>query len=103
MAVSTVHTWRANPGKAAAFMAGVVQAKKIHERLGGRVRVVQTVLGGQPMSIGYVTAFDDMNAYAAFTAALEADKEWQEFWLGALTEATAELLGSSLVADIPGI
>lgn len=103
MAVATVHMWSANPGQGAAFMASVVAAKKIHERLGGQVRVLQSVLGGQPMGVSYVTSFADMAAYAAFTAALEGDKEWQEMWAGAMANPSAVLLSSSLMADVPGI
>ena len=51
MTVRSVSIWRARDGKLAEFMGNVAQAKKIHERLGGKVRVSQTLFGGQPATV----------------------------------------------------
>ena len=54
MAVASIATWRPRDGKLAEFMANVTTAKKIHERLGGKVRVWQSQFGPQTMTLGYV-------------------------------------------------
>ncbi len=43
MAVATVSIWRPNPGRFQDFLGAVTQARKIHERLGGKVRVEPTL------------------------------------------------------------
>lgn len=80
MAVATVTRFQINPGKGPDFMALVVEAKRIHERLGGKVRVWNaTIAGPDSGTVSYVIEYTDMAAYASFTEKLTADAEWQKF------------------------
>jgi NIPSNAP len=103
MTVASVATWRPRDGKLAEFMANVSQAKKIHERLGGSVRIWQTMFGAEMMTLGYVIEFKDMAAFAAFNAKLDGDSEWQEFWIGALAQPSADFLANSLVVEVDNL
>jgi hypothetical protein len=79
MAVVTVHTWRIRPGRLQEVLTNVSEARKIHERLGSRVRTWQTALGGEANSVVYVIEHESMSAYGAFTDKLMADNGWQSF------------------------
>lgn len=103
MAVASISTWRPRDGKLNAFMENITQAKKIHERLGGKVRVWQTLFGGQTMTLGYVIEHNDMAEFAKFSDKMAADTEWQEFWMNALANPSADFLQNSLVQEVPGI
>ena len=84
-------------------MGNVAQAKKIHERLGGKVRVSQTLFGGQPATVVYVIEHQDMTAFAKFTDNLNTDTGWQEFWMSALANPSGDWLQNSLLQEIPGL
>ncbi len=101
MAVLNVVTWRPKDGRAAEFLGQVAEAKKMHERLGARVRVLQAGAGPNPFTVTYVTEHADGKAYGEFLDKLLADPEYQNFWAKALTDPTAEPLQSSLLSDMP--
>jgi hypothetical protein len=101
MAVITVNVWRPKDGRAAEFVAQLSQAKKIHERLGGTVRILQLTSGPNPFSINYAVEHADGAAFGTFIDKLGADAEWQEFWAKALVDPTADPIGSSVLTDMP--
>ncbi len=101
-AVAQVASWRPRDGHLQEFMANVATARKIHERLGAKVRVWQTLFGGQAMTIGYVIEHAGWEAFGKFGAKLEADPEWQEFWGKAALHPTGDLLQNSVVTEAPG-
>ncbi|SRR5579884_214228 len=105
MAVAHVVTWKVRPDRLGDFVAKAGHAKKIHERLGARVMVVQNAVGGEPGVVDYVTSFEDLTAWTQFANALQADTEWAEFWMSVLSDPnpTATNIGSRLVTEIPGI
>ncbi len=86
MAVAQVVQFRIVPGRNEEFAKNVAAGKKIHERLGGRVRVWTALIAGPNTGIvSYVIEHDDLAAFADFSAKLTADPEWVEF--------TAKVLG----------
>ncbi|MEP6659423.1 MAG: hypothetical protein ABJD24_05860 [Acidimicrobiales bacterium] len=95
--------WRPRDGKLGEFMGNAAEAKKIHERLGGKVRVSQTLFGGQPMTVVYVIEHQDMTAFAKFSDKMSADTEWQKFWTSAMASPSADFLQSSLLQEIDGL
>lgn len=101
-AVAQVAIWRARDGKVAEFFAKVATAKKIHDRLGARVRVWQTAIGGQPMSVAYVIEHASWAEFGKFGEKLEKDTEWQTFWAEALARPTADLIQNSVIVEPPG-
>ena len=101
MAVLHVITWQAKDGRAAEFLGKVAEAKKIHERLGAQVRVLQAGVGPNPFTVTYVTEHADGKAYGEFLDKELADADLQSFWAKALTDPTAEPLQSSLLTDVP--
>jgi hypothetical protein len=100
-AIASISVWR--PRKVEDFMARVATAKKIHERLGGKVRVWQSAFGGEPMTIGYVIEHASWKAFGEFGEKMEKDSEWQQFWADALAHPSADLLQSSVVAEARGL
>lgn len=102
-AVAQVAFWRARDGHLQEFLGNVASARKIHERLGAKVRVWQSTFGGQPMSLVYVIEHAGWEAFGKFGAKLESDAEWQNFWQKALANPTAELLQNSVISEAPGL
>ena len=100
MAVVAVASWRIIPGHGPQFAANVATAKKIHERLGARVRVLQSGPGPRPLTISYVTEFDDMVKYGEFSEKLSSDSEWQKFWTQAQVDPSGQLLEQTLAQDV---
>jgi hypothetical protein len=101
MAVATVNTFRPLPARAQDFLAACSEAKKIHERLGGRVRIWRSRIGGEPLAIGYVVEHDDLARFAEFSSKLESDQEWQALWARAGTDPSATMIQSSLIDEVP--
>ena len=103
MAVAQVARFRIVPGRNEEFIKNVAAAKKIHERLGGRVRVWTAVAAGPNTGIvSYFIEHDDLAAYADFAAKSAADPEWMEFAAKVLQRADPSglLQGASLVNEI---
>jgi hypothetical protein len=106
MAVTSLSLWAVRPGKAAEFAANIAQAKAIHTRLGGSVRVRQILFGGpSSQQFAYAIEVPDMTAFANFSDKLASDAEWQKFWtgIGAQPDPSATLVSQSLAQDVPGL
>lgn len=101
MAVALVTQFQVNPGRNLDFMALVSEAKKIHERVGAKVRVwTATIAGPNTGNVSYVIEHADMSAYAAFSDKLQADKDWQAFVVKAFNaNPTSRVLGSTLATE----
>jgi len=105
MTVVNTNVWKPSPGRMADFTAAVSVAKKIHERLGARVAVWQTAIGGAADTVAYTTEFDDMTGFGTFADKLQTDEEWQAFWTAATssTDAIATLVNTVLVTELEGL
>ena len=102
MAFINVVIWRPKDGRAAEFLGQVAEGKKMHERLGARVRVLQAGAGPNPFTVTYVTEHADGKAYGEFRRqASWQTRTYQSFWAKAQTDPTAEPLQSSLLSDVP--
>jgi hypothetical protein len=102
-AVATIATWRPRDGKLQDFIARVATAKKIHERLGAKVRVWQTAIGGEPFALGYVIEHESWTAFGKFGEKMEADSEWQTFWADATAHPSGDLIQNSVVTEARGL
>lgn len=103
MAVAQVFQFRIIQGKAQEFNANVAEAKKIQERLGGRVRVWQATMAGQNTRlVSYVVEHDNMAAFASFSDKIAADSEWTAFAAKTLLggNPTGNLLSAVLANEI---
>jgi len=92
--------WRAIHGKMEAFVGKVLESMPISERMGGRSRPMQSIVGAYPMSMMVATTFADMDAYGAYSDAANSDAEWQAFWAGAMSDPTADLLRTGLYVNM---
>ncbi len=99
-AVLNVAVWRPHNGKMQEFMANVATAKKIHERLGGKVRVRATQFGGVPMAVSYAIEHPSFAAFGAFGEKMSTDNEWVAFWGAALANPSAELVSNSVLNEL---
>lgn len=88
--------WRPLAGRGIDFMAKVGESMPIVRRLGGAPRAMQSAIGAHPMTTLVSTAFADLDAYGAYADAIAGDSEWQEFWIGATTDPTADLIRSGV-------
>jgi hypothetical protein len=102
-AVAMVSIWRPRDGRLQDFATNVAKAKKIQERLGGRVRVWQSSFGGQPLSFVYVIEVGSWKAFGEFGEKLQSDPEWQKFWTEAQAKPSADLLQNSVITEAPGL
>ena len=102
MAVATVTTFQIRPGRNQEFMAQVAEARKLHERLGGRVRVwLATFAGPNAGQAIYVIEHADLAAYAGFSQKMEADPGWQAFAAKVFSaDPTGALVGQSFVTEV---
>jgi hypothetical protein len=106
MAVATVVTWKVRTGRFADFMTPASEAKKILERVGGRVRAWQPIVGGEPGTVSFVVEHDDLAAYAEYSAKLQSDGEWQALiqkYVLANSDPTADIIRSALITEVPGL
>ncbi len=104
MAVLQTAAYRVRPGKAQQFMVDVATAKKIIERLGARVRVVNQIVGTNAPCTVFITETADWKAYGEFSAKIEADSEWQKFFAKAALDnpnPEADLIATGLSTDVP--
>jgi len=92
--------WQARPGRLADFMGKVIESFPHIERMGGRPRAMQSMIGAHPMTTLISTVFDDLDAYGAYADKLAGDAEWQAFWAGALSDPTAEILRSGVYVNM---
>ena len=79
MAVIQSTVFRVRPGGAQGFMANVATGKKILERLGAKVRVVNQLVGSNAPCTGVIVELADWKAYGEFSAKRDADSEWLAF------------------------
>jgi hypothetical protein len=102
VAVAQVIQFRINPGRNQEFNAQVAEAKKLQERLGGRVRVWQaTAAGPNTGLVSYVIEHPDLAAFAAFSDKLNADSQWQAFVAKVFTaNPSGTLISAALVNEI---
>lgn len=100
--VASVATWQPLEGKAQEFLAVAAKAKKIHERLGGKVRMWQSMFGGQPATFGYVIEHASWDDFGKFGAKMEKDGEWLTLVASAMSHPTARLVQNSLVSEAAG-
>ena len=86
--VLEVRLWKAIPGSSAQLMQNALEARGIHQKLGGQV-VVATDRQGR---LHYATAHKNWTGWAAFQKKLEASEEWSAFAqkIGAAPTATLE-------------
>ena len=104
MAVVQRATWKVRPGKTQEFLANVATAKKILERLGAKVRVLNEVVGTDAPCTLVVIESPDWKAFGERLEKMQTDSEWQGFFAkAALNNANpaADLIDTALSADAP--
>ena len=104
MAVVQRATWKVRPGKTQEFLANVATAKKILERLGAKVRVLNEVVGTDAPCTLVIIESPDWKAFGERLEKMQTDSEWQGFFAkAALNNANpaADLIDTALSADVP--
>ncbi len=100
MAVVSVLSWRPLLGRLPEFLGLCSEAKKIHERLGARIRTLQAGAGPRPGTITYILEFDDMIKLGEFVEKLNVDQEWQAFGAKLGSDPPVELVEQGLASDL---
>jgi hypothetical protein len=104
MAVVQRGTWKVRPGKMQEFLANAATAKKILERLGARVRVLNEVVGTNAPCVLVVIESPDWKAFGERLEKMQSDAEWQSFFAKAAANnpnPAADLIDTALSADVP--
>ena len=70
------------------------------ERLGGKVRVMQSLIGLHPLTMLVTTAFTDLDAYGTYADKTATDEQWLAYWMGVMADPTADLIRSGLYMNI---
>jgi len=86
------------------FLGNVATAKKILERLGARVRVLNQVVGINSPCVLVVIESPDWKAFGERLEKMQSDTEWQQFFASAVlnnSNPAAELIDTALSADVP--
>ncbi len=97
-------TWKPRPGKLQEFLGNVAQAKKILERLGARVRVMNQVVGTHSPCVLVIIESPDWKAFGERMEKMQTDQEWQAFFAKAgpnNPNPAADLVDTALSADVP--
>ena len=105
MSILQTTQWRVTPGRGADFIALAGEAKKIHERLGGRATLINwTNAGSSTGTFSYGLLFPDFATWGRFADAAAADAEWLAFSQKNLGTATpvAKLVSQGTASDQPG-
>jgi hypothetical protein len=97
-------TWKVRPGKTQEFLANVLTAKKILERLGARVRVMNQLVGANAPCTLVIIESPDWKAFGERLEKMQSDSEWQSFFATAVlnnANPAADLIDTALSADLP--
>lgn len=106
MATRQVVQWEPMPGRSADVVANMADARKIHERLGYRVRAWQTLAAGATgPRISYVLESDNIAAFFTTMEKLRNDAGWAAFAQRVLNSPTpsARQIASTVGTEIPGL
>jgi len=94
--------WRAKAGRMEDFIGNVMASGAHVERLGGRMRAMQSMIGAYPMTMLVTTAFASLADYGAYADRLAGDAEWQAFWTDVMKDPSADLVRSGIFVNISG-
>jgi len=103
MAVIQSVVFRVRPGGVQGFMANLATGKKILERLGAKVRIINQLVGSNAPCTVVILESADWKAYGEFSAKRDADSEFQNFIakLGSNPNPEAEQIATGLSVDVP--
>ena len=101
MAIVQVAYWRPIAGRFEDFMKACGQARSIHQRLGGHVRMFQGQLGSDAGTLAYVIEHADGAAFGQFIDKLNGDGEWQQLVASYQQNPSAEPVRSNLLQELP--
>lgn len=95
--------FRTRPGRLVDHLTSQATARAHLERLGGRVRTVQSI-GRSAGTITTLIGFEDFLHYGEFNAKFAVDEQWANFWVGVSTDPSAEQDESAVLAllELPG-
>jgi hypothetical protein len=95
-------TFKTRPGRLVEHMAASATARGHIERLGGKVRTMQS-FGRGDGTITTMIGFEDFTHYGEFGEKLDVDEQWASFWIGISADPPAEQVDSTVVSrfDLP--
>jgi hypothetical protein len=103
MAIVQTALYRVRQGKNQQFLLDVTVARKILERLGARVRVLNQIIGTNAPCTIVIIESEDWQAYADLQTKMETDFEWQKVVAKAVLDnrdPVADPIGTGLSTDI---
>jgi hypothetical protein len=101
MAIATVIQLQPRPGRYDETLKLLVDGKAIVERLGGRVRVRSTVIGGEPNRIAFISEVDDWARFGELRAKLESDPELLALQARQRNDPVADITQTVVLQDVP--
>ena len=101
MAIATVVQLQPRPGRYDETLKLLTDAKRIIERLGARVRVRSTVIGGEPNRISFISEVDDWVRFGELRAKIQSDSELQALQAKQRTDPSTDIFQTVVVEDLP--
>jgi hypothetical protein len=101
MAIATVIQLQPRPGRYDETLKLLIDGKAIVERLGGRVRVRNAVIGGEPNQIAFISEVDDWARFGELRAKLETDSELLALQAKQRADPVADITRTVVVQDLP--
>lgn len=98
LGVLTSTQWRAKPGKMMSFFEHVEGARGHIERLGGTVRVLQSLIGKYPLTAAVSITFEDFDHFGDYNDKVAVDEQFQNYWAGVMADPSADLVRSGIYA-----
>ena len=105
MAVLQSPLWEVAPGRRQELIGHAAHSKKIHERHGCKVRLLQVEIAGTNSNrLAYILRHENLTAFGKFSAALQADEEWLAFQQNVIGSASpaGTLVSHGLAVELPG-
>ena len=104
MAIVHAFTWKVKPGRRREFQSEIAAVKRIIERLGARVRVLDRQMGYNAPCLLFIMESSDWKAFGELQEKMQKDPELLAFWSKAHVDnpnRPAELADIALAVDLP--
>lgn len=104
MAIVHAFTWKVKPGGRQEFQGEIATAKRMIERLGANVRVLDRQMGYNAPCIVFIMESSDWKAFGELQGKMQSDRELLAFWSNAHVDnpnRPAEIADIALENDLP--
>lgn len=99
MAIATVHSFKARPGKDLELMALAEEGRQLLQELGIMAATLTPIYGSEVGGVATVANYADNREHVQAIQKVQGDQRWQDFWARATGSAAGELDEVSFYTD----